>query len=145
MIPTEHKQEVVQSGISFMRAITLAFGTETGLELWDTIASTLDPDVKGAIFFSMLTGEDGDRITIRGTQGNGSNKVAVIKAIRSVTGLGLKDAKDQSDILRAGGGWNHATGTQAPYSAGRPITVKIQDGMKRQVCVHELQQAGCVI
>lgn len=145
MIPTEHKQQVVQSGIDFMRSITLAYGSDTGTELWDTIVSTLGPDVKGAILFSMLTGEDSNRITIRSVQGNGANKVAVIKAIREVTGMGLKDAKDQSDILMGGGGYNSISGQSNRYPTGQPITLKIQDGLQRNVCVHTLQQAGCVI
>lgn len=145
MIANDHKQEVVQSGISFMRAITLAYGTETGMELWDTITRTLDPAVKCAIFFSMLTGEDSDRITIRSVQGDGANKVAVIKAIRMVTGLGLREAKDHSDILMSGGGYNSITGLTNRYTTSSPITIKIKDGMKRQICVHELQQAGCII
>jgi len=55
MIPVEHKEDVIQSGINFMRAITSAYGTDEGIKLWDTIANTLDTDVKGEIFFAMLT------------------------------------------------------------------------------------------
>ena len=57
MIPAEHKEDIIQSGINFMRVITEAYGTDEGMKLWDTIATTLDPDVKGQIFFAMLTGD----------------------------------------------------------------------------------------
>lgn len=144
MIPAEHKEEVVQTGISFMRSITEAFGTEVGLELWDTIATTLDPDVKGAIFFAMLTGDTSDRITIRSVTGNGANKVAVIKAIRECTGLGLRDAKDQADILMAGG-WDHVTGKYLTSGAGAPITIRLSHGKHRTSCVNILRAEGCVI
>lgn len=103
MIPTDHKQDIIQSGINFMRSITEAYGTDEGMKLWDTIASTLDPDVKGQIFFAMLTGEYNGIITISGHQ-PGANRVAMIKAIRSVDkrSPGLKEAKDLSDWLSSG-------------------------------------------
>ena len=128
MIPHEHKEEVIHTGIAFMRSITLAFGADAGMELWDTISSTLDPDVKGAIFFSMLTGESGNRITIRDYERNVSNKVAIIKAIRGCTGLGLKEAKDLSDILM-GSGYN-SSGTYilvsvVPANQSQSISEKI--------------------
>ena len=57
MIPAAYKEDIIQSGINFMRSITEAYGSDEGLRLRDTIASTLDPDVKGEIFFAMLTGD----------------------------------------------------------------------------------------
>ena len=146
MIPHEHKDEIISSGISFLRSITLAYGSETGMELWDTIATTLDPDIKGAIFFSMLTGESGSRITIRDYDhaSNGGNKVAIIKAIREVTGLGLKDAKDQADILM--GNSNNGYITNSYVGSGtKAITIDIGRDKNRNVCVTILRNAGCVI
>ena len=138
MIPHEHKDEIISSGISFLRSITLAYGSETGMELWDTIATTLDPDVKGQIFFAMLTGESGNRITIRDYDhaSHGGNKVTIIKAIREVTGLGLKDAKDQADILM---------GQQNGWTPPRSITVDIAHNMIRNECVTILRNAGCTV
>lgn len=101
MIPAEFKQDIIQSGINFMRSITEAYGTDEGMKLWDGIASVLDPDVKGQIFFAMLTGEFNGIITISSFQ-PGSNRIALIKAIRAVSGLGLKEAKDLSDDLSSG-------------------------------------------
>jgi len=103
MIPAEHKAEIIQSGMNFMRAITEVYGTDEGMKLWDTIATTLDPDIKGQIFFAMLTGQYNDTVVINSFK-PGSNRVARIKAIRVVTfpSLGLKEAKDLSDILDNG-------------------------------------------
>jgi hypothetical protein len=101
MIPAEHKQDIIQSGINFMRSITDAYGSDEGMKLWDAIANTLDPDVKGEIFFAMLTGEYNGAISISGRQVH-ANRVGLIKAIRSVTGLGLREAKDLSDELDSG-------------------------------------------
>ena len=146
MIPHEHKDEIISSGISFLRSITLAYGSETGMELWDTIATTLDPDVKGQIFFAMLTGESGSRITIRDYDhaSNGGNKVAIIKAIREVTGLGLKDAKDQADILMGYSNNGYTTNSYAGFGP-KAITIDIGRDKNRNVCVTILRNAGCVI
>lgn len=124
MIPAEFKEDIIQSGINFMRVITEAYGTDEGMKLWDTIASTLDADVKGQIFFAMLTGEYNDRITLS-SHSPGANRVAMIKAIRGVTGLGLKEAKDISDYVSMG--------------ASKTITC---DPRLRQKALTELRSAG---
>jgi ribosomal protein L7/L12 len=97
MIPAEYKGEIIQTGLQFMKSITEAYGAEEGMKLWDGIASTLDPDIKAQIFFAMITGEYTTQIIISAQRT--PNRVGAIKAIRSVTGLGLKEAKDLSDEL----------------------------------------------
>ena len=95
MIPEEHKVDIIQSGISFMRSITEAYGTDEGMKLWDNIASVLDPDVKGQIFFAMLTGQYNDLVVLKGVDSRANNNaVACIKEIRQWSGFGLKEAKD---------------------------------------------------
>lgn len=104
-IPKQFENEIMQFGIHFMRAITEAYGSEEGMRLWDTIASTLDPDIKGKIFIAMLTGEYNDRLTIHLDMVECSvhvPRVEGIKAIRTVTGMGLKEAKDIHDNLALG-------------------------------------------
>lgn len=104
MIPEEHKAPIISNGLHFMRAITECYGAEKGMELWEQIASVLDPDVKGQIFFAMITGTFNDRIEIRGVGLSGQNNaVACIKAIRQYSGLGLKESKDIYDRLRDSG------------------------------------------
>ena len=121
-IPEDHATSIISNGLHFMRSITEAYGAEKGLELWEQITGVLDPDVKGQIFFAMLTGQYNDRITLKGVNG-GNNAVACIKEIRQWTGLGLKDAKDTYDRLR-----NHTD----PYSSPTPqvITVKPEEHAK---------------
>ncbi len=104
MIPEEHKTAIISNGLHFMRAITEAYGSEKGMELWENITSVLDPEVKGQIFFAMITGTYNDRIEIRGVTLTGQNNaVACIKAIRQYSGLGLKESKDIYDRLRDSG------------------------------------------
>ena len=59
-------------------------------------------------------------------QGAGDNKIAVIKAVRSITGLGLKDAKD---IVEG-----------APKSLKESVSKEEADEMKNQ-----LEEAGALV
>lgn len=103
MIPEEHKDEIISNGLHFMRSITNAYGTDEGMRLWETIADTLDPDVKGQIFFAMLMGTHNDTIVLkRSNTSTMTNRVAAIKEIRNWTGYGLKEAKDTSDLVESG-------------------------------------------
>lgn len=126
MIPAEYKQDVIQSGINFMRSITEAFGTDEGMKLWDNIASVLDPEIKGQIFFALLTGEYNGIVTLTGCTAS-ANKVAMIKAIRSVDArrFGLKEAKDVCDELMS----------------GKPQKLHV-DPKNRNIVLRELRDAG---
>ena len=100
-IPEDHKTAIISNGLHFMRSITEAYGADKGLELWEQITSVLDPEVKGQIFFAMITGTYNDKIEIRGINALGQgNAVACIKAIRQYSGLGLKESKDMYDRLK---------------------------------------------
>jgi len=124
MIPVQYKEDIIQSGINFMRSITEAYGTDEGMKLWDGIASVLDPNIKGEIFFALLTGEYNGQISVASYQ-TGSDRVWRIKSIRAVTGLGLKEAKDLSDLL----------------DNGKPIKLNINP-KKRNEALSELRNAG---
>lgn len=101
MIPEEHKTAIITNGLHFMRAITEAYGADEGLKLWEQIAGVLEDDVKGQIFFAMITGQYNDRIHLKGlTTMASNNAVACIKELRTWSGLGLKDSKDIYDRLR---------------------------------------------
>lgn len=104
-IPEEHKTAIISNGLHFLRSITEAYGSEKGMELWEQIATVIDPEVKGQIFFAMITGAYNDRIEIRGVSQN-NNAVACIKEIRQWSGLGLKEAKDVYDRLRNNNAWD---------------------------------------
>lgn len=124
MIPSDYKQDIIQSGINFIRSITEAYGTDEGIRLWENIANVLDPDIKGQIFFALLTGEYNGIITISGCAAH-ANKVAMIKAVRSVSGLGLKEAKDICDEMLC----------------GKPQRLNVNPKNRNQ-CLNELRSAG---
>lgn len=123
MIPAEHKESVISAGLEFMRSITECYGTETGMKLWDDIASTLGNDVKGEVFFAMISGEYTTKLKVSGTV---NDRIASIKAIRSFTGLGLKEAKDLSDEMQS----------------GKTVYIKILDPKFRTNAIRELRSVG---
>lgn len=101
MIPEEHKASIITSGIAFLRSITDAYGSDEGMKLWDSIANTLDPAVKGEIFFAMLRGEYQDHITLRDV-GYNTSKLTAIKEIRGASGLGVMEAKQAYETAEQG-------------------------------------------
>lgn len=90
--------EVVFDGIRFLESMTRYYGAEKGMALWESMGEALGDEVKGKVFFSMLTGETSGRV--RFSAGTATDAVGVIKAIRSATGVGLKEAKDYWDLSK---------------------------------------------
>ena len=88
------KEFLVKDGVQFLKTITEIYGVEKGMELWDKLCSVLSPEVKGAICFSMLTGNTGGgHFHIKMKNNFNSNlKIRRIKLIREITGMGLKQA-----------------------------------------------------
>lgn len=88
---------VIGSAVIFIRSMTETYGPERGNELWERIAEVLDNDLKGKIFFSMLTGHRG-LITLIGFTNNlaaelaSGNRISIIRIIREHTGCSLREA-----------------------------------------------------
>lgn len=127
-ISNEHMDAIVSDGIAFIRSITTAYGSDTGMELWDTIANTLDPAVKGKIFFAMLTGSHEDRVTLSGAVA-GTNKINCIKIIRQYTGMGLAESK---------------TAYENAGDYGQKVVIKVNPKHRRE-CVDELRLNGMIV
>jgi hypothetical protein len=127
-ISDECMDAIICDGIAFLRSITTAYGSDEGMKLWDTIASTLDPSVKGKIFFAMLTDSHDDRVTLTGSVA-GSNKIMCIKLIRQYTGYGLIEAKNAYE--QAG-------------EYGQKVPVKV-DPKQRRLFIDELRQNGMIV
>jgi ribosomal protein L7/L12 len=97
-LSSEQQEELLVAGTNMMRTVTEIWGADKGMELWDSIATTVGQDFKGAVFFAMLTGQcQGDVVL---SKVNEQKYVECIKAIRGATGMGLKEAKDTCDVVR---------------------------------------------
>ena len=103
MIPEEYKEDIISSGINFMNAITRAYGTEEGLKLYDKIMESVDPDIKGKIFFALIVGENNGSFRLKRINPfNDNGKVERIRAVRQVSELSLKDAKELVEAVEFG-------------------------------------------
>ena len=100
------REEVVSTGVSFLRALAEAYGSDTAIAMWDRMASEIDPAIRGEVFMAMLTGNTGNVITVVGGADTYCDRIELIKFMRTVDRrrLGLKEAKDMSDVLLAPGG-----------------------------------------
>ena len=97
MNPPDTMDMVVRDGIRFLQSLTIHYGQEEGLRIWDGIGEVVGQDVKGRIFFTMITGEAPTRVGFLTTTAADGYAVPIIKAIRGSTGLSLKEAKDAYD------------------------------------------------
>lgn len=106
MISESDQHALVGAGIGFLQTVSDIYGAEKGIELWSTIADTVDPDLKGAVFMAMLKGDfRQDRITVRQAfQGPIPNKVDFVKCLRALDRrrLDLKEAVDIANQLESG-------------------------------------------
>ncbi len=98
-------EEIVVTGIPFLNAITTHYGTETGFALWNKLCESMPAEVRDGIFLAMLSGQTPRTVRVKGYSGN--NKIERIKTLRTVSGLGLKEAKDLDDgIVNHGQSFN---------------------------------------
>ena len=118
---------VVFDGIRFLESLTKYYGTDKGMEVWNAFGEVMGKEIKGKVFFAMLTGETGGRVRFRADQAEHGNAVAVIKTIRTYTGLGLKEAKDIWDL-----------------SKSTPAVVSVNPNQHRDLA-KELRALGCAV
>lgn len=126
-ISEENMNMIVSDSIAFIRSITTVYGSEKGMELWGTIADTIDPAIKGKVFFALLTGSNEDRITLSGYVA-GTNKINCIKIIRQYTGMGLVESKNAYESTEF----------------GQKVQIKI-DPKRRRECIDELRLNGMIV
>lgn len=92
-------EQVVYDGVRFLQSLTAHYGAEKGLEVWEAIGNAVGKEVKGRVFFAMMTGETTSgrvRFSVD-TPGYAPDAMKCITAIRTYTGLGLREAKDKFD------------------------------------------------
>lgn len=135
------RENMIREAISFMQAVIAEYGEEKGEEMWDTIVTTLDPSVKRQILMTMLTGNFGTKIVLRGFIGQ-PKKVNAIKAVRSITGLGLKEAKDIVDRCY---GYTHSKDFPAgSINKGTNVEIEVKSCERREA-IKMLEEAGCLV
>jgi hypothetical protein len=134
------KHELMSASNLFKRTLTRVFGDEDGMEIWNDIASNVLGDLVKQQLINLITQKYTDNIVIKGLIPNiSTNHVAAIKAIRTVTGLGLKDAKHLSDVACMGK--EVEIKIVQSYTAWGGEVVEVPFGA-REIAVRELVNAG---
>lgn len=97
-------QLLVSNGVSFLQSMAEVYGSEQAQAAWQAMGPAIGDEVKNAVFMYMLSYPDGGRqVRFQHTPiSEASFIVAIIKAIRNASGLGLKEAKDLSDLAKTG-------------------------------------------
>jgi len=125
-LPDKQKKDLIRKSHDLMLSITEIWGAERGMELWEGIANSLGPDIKGDLFFSMLTGKSIGPVQLISV--NPAYCIEIMKAIRARTGTGLKEARDIYNHVRDKG----------------PADIEIDDSSKAQF-IQELRSFGCEV
>jgi ribosomal protein L7/L12 len=112
---------MINDGIRFLQSLNEVYGVDRAMAVWSALGPAMGDEVKGQVFMSMLSGNTATmRLQLSRSSSvipnpsPGSVAVPVIKVIRAVTGLGLKEAKDKWDETAYGMVWldcqsrNHA-------------------------------------
>jgi hypothetical protein len=111
--------QVVSDAVLFLRSLTDHYGPDRGMDVWNAMGDAMGKELKGKVFFSMLTDNSPGRVRFSidamktghgqhpsNTWNNGNvgapapNAVSCIKAIRAAAGSGLKEAKDLYDASK---------------------------------------------
>lgn len=83
-----------------------------GLKCFDVMRQTFGEDLVGAVMFGILSGAKSDNLRLKVDNKNSYRKIEAIKAIRCLSRLGLKEAKDLIEAAE----W-------------RSVDLKIEDGV----------------
>lgn len=122
----EELDSVVLDGIRFLESITRCYGPERGMAVWDKMAEAFGEDIKGRVFFAMLTGDTVGRVRFSSSECR--QAVWVIKALRQATGMGLKEAKDLYDLSKT-----------------KTVAVNVDSPSERRELARCLRDAGCLL
>jgi hypothetical protein len=85
---------LIWRAIDFARAAREELGDALGDEHIERMFDAFDPSLRRQIFMEMLMGHSGGVMRLKLVDPNNRKKIEAIKAIRSVTYFGLKEAKD---------------------------------------------------
>lgn len=90
-------QQLIWKAQEFARAAREELGDELGDERIAAMFDAFDPSLQRQMFMEMLLGHSGGTIRVRSVWDSGKQKINAVRAVRSVTRFGLKEAKDVID------------------------------------------------
>ena len=98
-LPLDIKDNLVSASFDFMRALADCASPEAAEAAWHQIADVVHPSLKHDLLMRMLSGGAQQSVILTDC---GANFINCIKTIREYTSMGLKEAKDMCDAVRAG-------------------------------------------
>ena len=93
----KYSQNLIWKAQEFARTAKEELGEELGEERVSAMFDAFDPGLQRQMFMMMLMGHNGGAMRVKAVKSEGKQKITAIKAIRSVTRFGLKEAKDVID------------------------------------------------
>jgi len=90
-------EQLIWKAQEFARAAREELGDELGDERITAMFDAFDPSLQRQMFMEMLMGNGGGTMRVKRVKFTNSNKIGAVKAVRSVTRFGLKEAKDVID------------------------------------------------
>jgi ribosomal protein L7/L12 len=95
-------KELIFSAVNFMQAANQELG-DIAEEKIEAMFDAFDPSLRRQILMHMIKGEIAGPIRVKFNRTHSqSNKIQAIKAVRFVSGMGLKEAKDFVELAEAG-------------------------------------------
>lgn len=91
----QQENTLITAASLFVKTLTEIQGAERGMELWDRIAEVIDPNIKGKIFFSMLSNNFGTLVLYVAAdkvEEVKANKLAASRCLRNYADLSLQDS-----------------------------------------------------
>ena len=119
---------IVSDGLTFLKSLTEHYGPDKAQVIFDGMCDAVDPEIKGAILFALLSGHSTNTITLQSIPAE-SNFIQIIKDIRNATGLGLQETKNLCDAVRS-------------YS--KPQRITVSTSKQRSILTRDLASQGCV-
>lgn len=110
-----YSQHLLFKALDFIRTANAELGGTLGEERVYAMLDAFDPALKGQLLLQLLFGNVTGAIVLRRNHSTSCDKIRAIKAVRAWTGLGLKEAKDATDIADRGqestiaGNWDFDT------------------------------------
>lgn len=92
---------LLHSTVNWVKTMHADLGQEMGMKCFDVIRETYGDELAGAVLFSLMDANPRAKLTLKSITFS-FDRIGVIKCIRAISGLGLKESKDLSDVLYAG-------------------------------------------
>lgn len=90
---------LLHSTVSWVKTMRNELGTDAGMKCFDVIRECYGDDLAGAVMFSLMGDNSGMILRGHAIPQPAYEKISIIKAIRAISRLGLKESKDLTEDM----------------------------------------------